>query len=194
MRRGALDVASSTSAFDRGLQLKLPLVLLSVTAGFCSLFLAHTNEAYGTLLRLGLHEPWTRTIAHELRHDYLVVSLVIGVAYACFVLFACLAGSHQAFGPVEILRGHARRLTQGDYAQPIRLRSGHPLTGIAIELESLRRQLAAQRALNQALPEALVEDEPADARTKVDGFDGLVRLYAVDAGSPRTATETSLAS
>ena len=121
-----------------GLQLKLPALLLMITAGFSALFLAHTEEALGAiLLELGQQDGWLRNMVEEIQHDYLVVSLSIVVAYASVVVGICLAATHRLLGPIVALRRHLANVKNGDYASRVHLRAGHPLSGVAEDLNEL---------------------------------------------------------
>jgi len=127
--------------FHPGLQLQLPALLIVTTIGFFGLFLAHTSEAFGALIEISLEDLWLRALVEEVQHDYLVVSLSIAIGYAVMVAGICLAGTHHLLGPVVALRRHLESVKKGNYTSRIHLRAGHPLCGIAQDLNELSEML-----------------------------------------------------
>ena len=93
------------------------------------------------MLDLGLEDLWLRAMVDETRHDYIVVSMSIAIAYATVVLGICLAGTHRLLGPIVALRRHLESIKSGDYASRVHLRAGHPLGGIAQDLNELSEML-----------------------------------------------------
>lgn len=146
-----MDIQSSSTRGQRrklidlrlhpGLQLKLPALLIVTTAVFSGLFLAHTREAFGAMLEIGLEDLWLRALVAEVQHDYLVVSLSIGVAYAVAVVGICLAGTHRLLGPIVALRRQLENVKKGDFTSRVQLRAGHPLGGVARDLNELSEML-----------------------------------------------------
>ncbi len=130
--------------FRPGTQVKLPAILLLVSGGFALLFLAHTQKAYGFLVEIGLEDPWLRAFAREIQHDYFVVSIALASAYAIVVAGICLAATHRIFGPIVALERQLDALKRGDYTSRIRLRAGHPLCGLAADLNDLCEILARE--------------------------------------------------
>lgn len=118
-------------------QLKLPIVLLAITATFLVLFFAHTHAAFGSLVAASFETAWIHELAGEITRDFFVVSVVIGLAYAIVVLTVCLAGAHRALGPIVALERHLSRLRNGDYSSRVALRAGHPLERVADDLNAL---------------------------------------------------------
>ncbi len=143
--------------FRPGLQLKLPALLLAVTFTFSLLFVAHANEAYGKLLEAGLDDVFLRALGQEIRSDFVVVSAAIAVAYAVAVIGICLAGTHRILGPIVALRRHLEDIKRGDYSTSIQLRAGHPLSGVAMDLNEVSRILQRSMELD------LDEDEEVSA-------------------------------
>ena len=177
-RRRLIDLG-----FRPGMQIKLPAILLLVTTGFAALFLAHTRKAWGSLVEIGLADPWLRVFAREIQQDYFVVSLAIACAYAVVIVGICLAGTHRIFGPIVALERHLESLKRGDYTSRVRLRSGHPLCGLASDLNELGEVLARSRD-----GEAAESAEPREAsgapvtQQASKAVERLLRLYSSDAG------------
>ena len=185
-RRRLIDLG-----FRPGLQIKLPAVLLLVTTAFAVLFAAHTREAYGFLFEIGLEDPWLRAFALEIQHDYFVVSIAIMSAYAIVVSGICLAGTHRVLGPIVVLRKHLESLQRGDYESRIRLRSGHPLCGLAAGLNDLAEILQGANHEESTEPEALNNLSTPERASRA--VEHLLRLYSsagVDDGERET--ESSL--
>lgn len=141
------------------LQLKLPMLLLLATGAFSLLFAVHTRAAYGELVSVGFDEPWIRGLAAELRYDYLVVSVSIGLMYIFFVLGTCLAGTHRLLGPIVAIERHVDRLQGGDYTARVRLRAGHPLRNLADDLNGLTDRL---QSMEPAHPDSYAFVEEGD--------------------------------
>jgi hypothetical protein len=172
--------------FRPGLQLKLPALLLVITLGFCSLFLAHTHEAYGTLLAIGLEDFWLRASVQEIQRDYFVVSLCIAIAYAIVVVGVCLAGTHRVLGSIVVLRRQLEQLRKGNYTKRIQLRSGHPLSGLAEELNQLSEKL------QQSMPaRSIARPGPKDIRIGDQAARPVDRLLTVSY-TPRDRGEQTL--
>ncbi|HEB88404.1 MAG TPA: hypothetical protein ENI85_02445, partial [Deltaproteobacteria bacterium] len=149
-RRRLIDLG-----FRPGTQIKLPVILLLVSTGFALLFLGHTRKAWGALVEIGLEDPWLRAFAGEIQHDYFVVSIAIAFAYAIAVAGICLAGTHRVFGPIVAFERHLKALKRGDYTSRVRLRAGHPLSGVAADLNELGeilRRGGNERAIEGASP------------------------------------------
>ncbi|MAG33103.1 MAG: hypothetical protein CL908_19670 [Deltaproteobacteria bacterium] len=136
--------------FRPAFQLRLPVLLLLVTAAFTVLFLAHTDEAYGMVAAIGFEEPWLRAIAEEIWYDYLVVSLSIVAAYVFVLMGVCLAAAHRNLGPILVLRRHLENFKKGDYTQTVDLRAGHPLSDLAEDLNELREMLRKAEPLESS--------------------------------------------
>lgn len=133
-----------------GLQLKLPTFLIMITIGFSGLFLAHTSEAFGAMVEIGLEDLWQRALVEEIKRDYFVVSLSIALAYSVVVSGVCLAGTHRLLGPIVALRRQLRSVKRGDYTSRIHLRAGHPLSAVAKDLNELSEILSRSSSSNQA--------------------------------------------
>jgi len=178
--------------FRPGLQIKLPALLLAITGGFSVLFLAHTNKAYGALLEIGLEDPWLRSLVQEIQYDYFVVSLSIGIAYAIAVVGVCLAGTHRVLGPIVALQRHLEFLKKGNYSPRIRLRSGHPLSGIAKDLNELSEILQRSMSTYSAEPRTPKNVQIADQAAKA--VDRLLRVYTNAENLDEETLEPNLAS
>lgn len=180
------------------LQLKLPALLITITAAFCLLFVAHTQAAYGAVARIGLEEPWLRAFADEIRGDYLVVSIAIATAYVFVLLGACLAGTHRLLGPVGVLQRHLAELKSGNYTRRIQLRAGHPLADLARELNELSERLQRDPSNATAAIQALPSRERGGSEDRVSqdtdvAIDRLIEVYSLDRAkeskeTPRLAT------
>ena len=170
-RRRLIDLG-----FRPGLQIKLPVVLLLVTIAFAMLFLAHTREAYGFLFEVGLEDPWLRAFVLEIQHDFFVVSIAIMSAYAIAISGICLAGTHRVLGPIVVLRKHLESLKRGDYASRVRLRSGHPLSGVAADLNDLSEIL--QGATHEESAESQAQKNVSTPEPASRAVEHLLRLYS----------------
>ena len=131
--------------FRPGLQLRLPLIVVVLTTAFGALFAVHTEQAYGTLIRIGIDQPELRALVADQGVDFLVVSLAIAAAYVLSILVACLADSHRALGPIVAFRQHLEGMKNGDFVSRLSLRAGEPFNDVADDLNELSSILRKQQ-------------------------------------------------
>ncbi len=127
-----------------GLQLRLPIVLLTLSVAFAWLFAANTQKAYARLAKVAVEEPWLQELVAQQHHDFLVVSMAIGAAYILFVVLACLAHGHRMLGPLIPIRRQIEGMKNGDYSTRTHLRVGDPCIDIAEDLNELASILRDQ--------------------------------------------------
>jgi len=166
--------------FRPGLQLKLPALLIAITAGFCLLFAAHTEAAYGALARIGLEGSGLQAFAEEIRQDYFVVSTSIALAYVFVVVGACLAGTHRLLGPISVLQRQLAELKQGRYSGRVQLRAGHPLAVVARELNELADRLQHEAGQPGSSLQVVPSKEDRVAAKAGEAVDRLIEVYALD--------------
>lgn len=126
------------------LQLRLPLVVLAITALFGVGFAFHMDAAYGVLVKVGIEDPGIRALIEEQSRDFMVVSMAIGGAYVVAVLIACLAHGHRLLGPVSAIRRQIEGMKNGDYVSRLELRTGDPFSEVADDLNELATLLRIQ--------------------------------------------------
>lgn len=127
-----------------GLQLRLPLLIFAITAGFSLMFGANALEAYGKMIELAIDEPWLETAISEQGQSFVIVSAAIGVAYVVTVFIACLAYAHRLLGPLVPIRRRLEGMKNGDYTSRIYLREGDLYGEIAEDLNELAQLLRDQ--------------------------------------------------
>ena len=135
-----------------GLQLQLPLVVVAITVAFATLFAAHTDEAYGRLVHIGIDQPGLKALVADQGRDFLVVSASMGAAYVLAVLVACLVHGHRLLGPIIALRRHLEGMKNGDYTSRIALRAGDAFSDVADDLNELSGALHDKEMCSRTEP------------------------------------------
>ena len=134
---------------EPALQLKLPGLLLGVTAGFALLQTAHVWLAYSRLydevLRQTVHPDAMAAILRTQTSDFLAASGVLAIGYALVVIAVAVAYAHRMVGPTVAFRRHVLALTEGDYASRVRLRRNDAFPELAQELNVLAATLEDDR-------------------------------------------------
>ncbi len=138
-RRRAINLS-----LQPGLQLRLPLLIFAITAGFCLLFGVHMQQAYGNLVELAIDEPWLQTSISEQRQSFAIVSVAIAIGYVVTVFIACLAYAHRLLGPLVPIRRRLEGMKNGDFSSRIYLREGDLYGEIADDLNELAQLLRQQ--------------------------------------------------
>ncbi len=125
-------------------QVRLAIIMLSITALFVALALANSYSAFAPMLRsavMAAPEVWSQDLMAQ-AGLYLVVTVALVVLYAAAMVGASIAFVSQMAGPLIAIRRHARSLQMGRYSSRIHLRAGDSFYGeIADQLNALAEAL-----------------------------------------------------
>jgi len=143
-RRSAINLT-----IERSLQLELPIAFLLVTFAVGVGIAAYARAAYGrlfTALENAAEAPALESLLRAQTSDFLVVAVVVGVAYAVLVGFMTLIWCHRLVGPVVAFRRMLAALLAGDPNARVQLRRGSAFQELADDLNALAEQLAEKEA------------------------------------------------
>jgi hypothetical protein len=125
-------------------QLKLPLVLLSLTLAFGAFMAWHTHAAYDQIYATtmsGISPTLQETIQAQTA-DFLVVASVILGGYVLVVLGVCIGYTHSLIGPLVALQRQAQQLRGGDFSARTKLRkSDSVFAKLATDLNAVAEML-----------------------------------------------------
>ncbi len=125
-------------------QLKLPLFLLAITLVFVAVSLGNAYFAFARFYDLAMTTvpPAFHETVREQTLTFLILSGLIGVAYALAVLCFAIAYTHRLVGPSVAFRRHLYALRHGDYGERVSLRrGGSAFRDVARGLNLLAEQL-----------------------------------------------------
>ena len=129
-----------------GLQLRLPVYVLSLTLVFVGLLSGHTYDVYGRLFELAVAESsqpeWFERTLQAQSGDFALVWGSLSLGYVVAVLVLCIAYVHRMVGPLVPMRRHVEALKNGDSSSRIHLRDGDAFRQLAVELNDLAEILA----------------------------------------------------
>jgi methyl-accepting chemotaxis protein len=122
-----------------GLQLKLPITFLVITAVFGGLIAIAISNAYRTLfLTIAAEQPtYMEGILRAQTADLLIVSGMLAVGYLLTVLAVAIVMLHRLVGPTVALRRLIEALKNGDYSARVTLRRHDAFVQLADDLNEL---------------------------------------------------------
>lgn len=105
-------------------QIRLPVILVTLTAIFVSAFAWNSHAAYERLIDLTLAQTQNafRGTVSDQTGDFLIVSFALLVAYLIAVAGICLAYTHHLIGPRVAMIRHIASLKRGDYSARVFVR------------------------------------------------------------------------
>lgn len=130
------------------LQLKLPLILLTVTLVFAVFQIWHAGFAYSQIFDAVLKEAGEPLVLKDLIHDqtrgFITVSIEIGLAYALLIIVLSVVYAHRMIGPTVAFRRHIEAMKNGDYSSRVHLRKRDAFKDMRDDLNELAALLERQ--------------------------------------------------
>jgi signal transduction histidine kinase len=124
-----------------GLQLKLPLILLSVTVVFAVFQMGHAyyayNQIFGSVLKEAGQPKFLEDLIHDQTRDFIKVSTEIALAYILLIVALSVGYAHKMIGPTIAFRRHIEAMKNGDYSSRIHLRKGDAFVEMQDDLNEL---------------------------------------------------------
>ena len=138
-----------------GVQLKLPVYFLLITAAFGGLLAIAISNAYRSLfLTIAADQPaYMERVLGAQTQDLLVVSGMLTIAYLLTVVAVAIVILHRLVGPTVALRRQVEALKNGDYSARVSLRRNDAFSELAEDLNELAALL--ERGEKLETPEGL---------------------------------------
>jgi len=134
---------------EPGLQLKLPLILLTVTLVYSAFQIWHSNFAFSALFAdivTEAGEPaYLMNLIGEQSRTFLELAIVVAIAHLLVVGVLSATYAHRMIGPVVAFRRHIEALKNGDYGSRVQLRQGDAFREMSDDLNELAELLQREK-------------------------------------------------